>query len=83
VFWRTPRAFPPASKPHLTPVPWKQLPKYIRLPVKELFGPKVEDTLGMQAIFDDLKDKAQERFMAAMEHETDYLLQQAAQGKTN
>jgi hypothetical protein len=83
VFWRTPRSFPPSSKPHLTPLPWKTLPKYIRLPIKELFGPKVEDTLSMQAIFDDLKDKAQERFMAAMEHETDYLLQQAAQGKTN
>lgn len=79
VFWRTSRDF---QAPKRFPVGKKttaaaRLPRKYKLPINQIFGPKVEDTLGALAVFTDLTEKAQTRLHTNMEHETDYLLEQS------
>lgn len=52
-------------------------PRQYRLPIKELFGPRVEDIFENKPVMDETLDKAAIRLNERFEHEVEYLLERA------
>jgi hypothetical protein len=49
-------------------------PKKYRLPIRQLYGPRVEDVFGDQIVLQPVLDKAKRRFDQNFSHEVDYLI---------
>jgi hypothetical protein len=66
-----------ATKVRLRPgFAYGKLPSKYRLPVKSLFGPRIQDVLEKPAIWSIIEWQATERLLKAAVHETEYLIQQ-------
>ena len=60
--------------------PARWMPEEYRLPVKALYGPRIQDYLSDPVHFDVLKKLAGERLMKNMRHEVEYLISQIKKG---
>ena len=78
VFWRKDDDWVGyADRPKLPPAAYGRLPKHYRLPIKELYGPRVEDILANPDTMKRLIELANERLDKNLDHEVKYLLDQA------
>lgn len=55
-------------------------PKQYRLPIEEMFGPRVEDILSNTPVMDKVLDEAGKTLNERLEHETEYILEKARNG---
>ena len=70
VFWRKDDTFVGyADKPKLDGLEYGRLPEKYRLPIKELFGPRVEDILAKAERWENVESKANARLLKNMEAE--------------
>jgi hypothetical protein len=74
-FWREWHNYglAPSAKPKKK-IPWKRMPSEYRLSIHELFGPRIEDVLGKDAVFGELTDKAQARMDKELDAAINYVL---------
>ena len=52
-------------------------PKQYRLPIEEMFGPRVEDILSNDPVLNPVLDEAGKTINERLEHETEYILEKA------
>jgi len=78
VFWRKDDTFVGyADSPKLTGAAYGALPEHYRLPIRELYGPRVEDILADEKVMARIVKSANERLQKNLDHEVSYLLTQA------
>jgi len=79
VYWREDREFVATGAPAKLPArAYGALPEGYRLPIKELYGPRVEDILAEAGVMARIIELANERMKKNLEYETNYMLTQAA-----
>lgn len=71
VFWREYKGEKPAVKKKIA---YGALPKRYRLPIKQLYGPRVPEILGNDAVMAPVLVKAGDRLKTNIEHELNYEL---------
>jgi len=78
VFWRKDDTWVGyADRSSLPPRAYGRLPEHYRLPIKELYGPRVEDILSDPDVMERLIEMADDRLQRNLDHEVNYLILQA------